>query len=182
MSFFKNLFNVNFGSKFLSLPSKKLKPLGFLTYSLILFFFSIFGDKLTKIIFWIFAAVSFIFAAIPYLNKKIDIPLIPCKNRCNEKEKRGICCLRGGGFTLGLFFSSGFIGFIKLIEYNISNLNKSLFLFIGIALTFVTWIHGTLRRYFQLLNKDTAFNKFLTFIAGLFTGLGVLFMGLFFIL
>lgn len=161
------------------LPSKEAKSLSFLAYSLIcLLSSSVVSDSSTKIILWIFAAFSFLLAAVKFLKDNLKFPLWPCKNRCNENA--GFVCIRDKGFYCGCFVSLVMVFLIKLFQIHLP-INKVYFLFIAIICTASTIVHGTLRRYFDFLNSEDRLDKSLTFLTGFITGLGIFFVAIYFI-
>ena len=162
----------------IKLTNKKANSLSFLTFSIIcLMLFNYTSDNFTKIIDLTFSIISFILAAVLYLKHNFTLPLIPCKNRCSNQSS--ILCKRDKGFIGGIILSFLFLTIIKFENFNfIWKINKYYYLLIGILLISTTIIHGTFRRIFRLFEHYET----LTFIIGLLTGLGSLFIALFFIM
>jgi len=158
---------------FTKLPSSEAKSLSFLTFALIGFiFFNISDDFFTKIVDLIVTIISFSLATLQYMKKNIKLPLFPCKNRCNNTKE--LICQRDKGFIVGLIISILLIKFVPttfIVEY------KNLSLIIGLSLATTTIIHGTLRRYFGLFKNHNS----ITFLVGMITGTGVLFLAIYFI-
>ncbi len=162
----------------MKLPDKEAKSLSFLAYSLACLISSTFtSDSTARMIFWVFAAISFVLAAAKFIKTDLFFPLIPCKNRIKEKGK--FICNRDKGFCLGFFIS--ILAIIIIKKYQIEFPLQDHSLLIGIICIMLSVVHGILRRCFGILSSDNFSNNLLTFILGFITGIGTLFIAIYFI-
>ena len=144
------------------------------------------SDSTARILLWTLALISFILTimltVIRFIKVDLSFPLVPCKNRIKKdriKEKGKFICNRDIGYYLGFFTSIFAIIIIK--KYQIEFPLQDHSLLIGIICTMSTVVHGILRRCFGILSSDNFSNNLLTFILGFVTGVGTLFIAIYFI-
>jgi len=162
----------------MKLPDKEARSLSFLAFSLAcLFLANDTTDSTTRIVLWVLASISFVLAAIKFIKTNFSLPLVPCKSRLRKND--GFIFDRYKVFYLGFFISILAINIIR--KYQIDFPLKDHSLLIGIICTLSTIVHGVLRRCFSFLRSDNFFNNLLTTIVGFITGIGVLFVAIYFI-
>jgi len=157
---------------------KEVNPIGLLGYSLgCLYLANDTSDSTIRILLWIIALISFVLFVITFIKVNFSLPLVPCKDRVSKDG--WIICPRDIGYCLGFFFSILSIIIIKKHQLDFPLKNHSLL--IGIICTTLTMLHGILRRYFRILNSHNFFYNLLTIIVGFITGIGTLFIAIYFI-
>lgn len=164
------------------LPNKEAKSLSFLVYSLtcLILLSCTSSDQTLKIIIYIvFSAASFIIAVIKFIKDQLRFPLLPCKNRIIKNED--IICIRDKGFLVGFIVSIILVSMVKNYQFEFL-ISKRISFFIAFICTLSTIIHGTLRRYFKILNLDNHFSNFFTFMIGFITGIAPFFVMIYLIL